>query len=260
VTPPPAAREWDAATYDRVADPQTRWGASVLERVDPATAGATGAVVLDAGCGSGRVTEQLLQRFPDATVVALDGSAAMVEQAKARLEPSFAGRVRYVHADLQQPLPDGVGPVDAIVSTATFHWVPDHDALFRSLAAVVRPGGQFVFQCGGKGNIDSIVRVLGELAPDAPSPWTYADPPTTTERLRAAGFTDVECWLHDEPTPFPDDESLATFMRTVILAPYLDRMPDGERDGFVAAVAARLPDRTIDYVRLNVVARKGSSS
>ena len=146
--PTAGPRDWDAGTYDRVADPMTRWGTAVLDRL-PLRGDER---VLDAGCGSGRVTEELVERLgPDGRVVALDGSPAMVEAARTRLA-RFGDRVEYVVADLGQPLPLGE-PVDAILSTATFHWVPDHDAMFRHLAAVLRPGGWLVAQCGGVGNV-----------------------------------------------------------------------------------------------------------
>ena len=138
-------REWDARTYDRVADPMTRWGNAVLDRL-PLTGDER---VLDAGCGTGRVTEVLAERLPNGHVVALDGSAAMVDEARDRLA-RFGDRVSYVVADLGSPIPLDE-PVDAILSTATFHWVPDHDALFANLAAVLRHGGWLVAQCGGVG-------------------------------------------------------------------------------------------------------------
>jgi len=117
--------------------------------------------VLDAGCGSGRVTELLANRLPGGRVVALDGSPSMIDAARERLAP-FGDRIEYVVADLGQALPID-GTVDAILSTATFHWVPDHDALFRNLAAVLRPGGWLVAQCGGYGNIESVKRALATI-------------------------------------------------------------------------------------------------
>jgi trans-aconitate methyltransferase len=152
-------RNWDAATYDRVADPQFRWGAAVIDRLELAGDEA----VLDAGCGSGRVTELLLECLPAGHVVALDGSASMLERARTRLE-RFDDRVTFVLADFGEPLPLEE-PVDAILSTATFHWVPDHDALFRNLAAVVRPGGRMAAQCGGVGNLGAVVRRSATSAP-----------------------------------------------------------------------------------------------
>ena len=182
-------------TYDRVADPMTRWGEAVLDRLPLAG----DERVLDAGCGSGRVTELLAGRLPRGRVVALDGSPAMVEAARQRLA-RFGDRIEYVVADLGQPLP--IEPVDAILSTATFHWVPDHDALFRNLAAVLRPGGRLVAQCGGVGNIASIQRVLATIGDGWLGDVYFATPLDTVRRLEAAGFVDPEVWLTDEPTRF----------------------------------------------------------
>jgi trans-aconitate 2-methyltransferase len=242
-------RDWDARTYDRVADPMTRWGETVLERLPLAG----DERVLDAGCGSGRVTEQLAERLPDGQVIALDGSPAMVDAARERLA-RFGARVEYVVADLGKPL--AIEPVDAILSTATFHWVPDHAALFRNLAAVLHPGGRLVAQCGGAGNIASIRRVLATLGDGWLGDVHFETSEATTRRLEAAGFDEVECWLTDEPTTFEPGEPFESYLRTVVLGSHLARMPPSEHDAFVHAVAAGLPEARIDYVRLNIVARK----
>jgi len=243
-------RDWDARTYDRVADPMTRWGSVVLGRL-PLEGDET---VLDAGCGSGRVTELLAARLPHGRVVALDGSAAMIDAARERLAP-FGPRVEYLVTDLGLPLPLAQ-PVDAILSTATFHWVPDHDALFANLAAVLRPGGWLVAQCGGVGNIASIQRVLAVIGDGWLGPAHFEAPMATVRRLDAAGFVDIDCWLTDEPTRFEPGEPLETYLRTVVLGAHLERLATVERDDFVRTVAERLPDPLIDYVRLNIVARR----
>src|SRR5512132_2397634 len=147
-------RDWDAETYDAIADPQFRWGAAVVDRLELVG----DETVLDAGCGSGRVTALVAERLPRGRVIALDGSTSMLETARGRLAP-FGQRIRFVLADLMAPLPIDE-PVDAVLSTATFHWVPVHDALFAHLGAVLLPGGRLVAQCGGAGNLDSVVRVL----------------------------------------------------------------------------------------------------
>jgi trans-aconitate 2-methyltransferase len=242
--------DWDGATYDRIADPMTRWGAGVLERL-PLAGDET---VLDAGCGSGRVTEQLLERLPDGRVIAADAAPSMLVEAGRRLA-RFGERVQFVECDLGEPLPIG-GPVDAVFSTATFHWVPDHDALFANLAAVLGPGGRLVAQCGGAGNLASVQRALTEVGERWPGPWTFATPEETRARMAAAGFVDVEAWLHDEPTVIEPGEPLETFLTTVVLRSHLERLPEDERAGFVGAVAARLPTGEMDYVRLNIVARR----
>lgn len=243
-------RDWDARTYDRIADPMTRWGSTVVTRL-PLRGDER---VLDAGCGSGRVTEQLLDRLPNGRVIALDGSASMVEAARERLAP-FGDRVEYVVADLGVPLPIE-GLVDAVLSTATFHWVPDHDALFANLAAFTRPGGWLVAQCGGVGNIASVKRVLATIGDGWLGPAHYETVLATTRRLDAAGYVDIECWLADEPTRFAQGEPFETYLRTVVLGAHLERLPPAEQDAFVRAVTDGLSDPVLDYVRLNIVARR----
>jgi trans-aconitate 2-methyltransferase len=246
------ARDWDAQAYDRVADPQARWGRTVLDRL-PLTGDER---VLDAGCGTGRVTALLAARLPRGQVVALDASASMIETARRRLAP-FGDRIEYVVADLSQALPL-VEKVDAVLSTATFHWIADHHALFANLAAVLRPGGWLVAQCGGIGNIASIRRVLAGVGDGWLGLTYYASPLNTARRLDAAGFVDLECWLNDEPTRFEPGEPFETFLRTVILGAHLQRLPPEERDAFVWAVVEHLPEPVVDYVRLNIVARRSS--
>jgi len=243
-------REWDAATYDRVASPHVRWGSEVLSRL--ALAGDE--CVLDAGCGSGRVTEQLLRRLPRGQVLALDASAAMLAEARRRLS-GYGSRVHFIQADLTQPLPLQ-RLLDAVFSTATFHWIADHGALFRHLAAAMRPGAQLVFQCGGAGNIASVQAALHRVGDGWPGPWRFATPEETRAALAAAGFTTIEAWLSEEPVAIAPGEPLETFLRTVILGAHLDRLPASEHAAFVKAVAALLPRPEIDYVRLNVVARR----
>jgi len=244
-------RDWDAGRYDRLSGPQARWGGDVLGRL-PLVGDET---VLDAGCGSGRVTKQLLERLPEGRVIALDGSPAMLASAAQGLA-RFGDRVSFVQADLAAPLPFAAASVDAILSTATFHWIGRHQALFRRLAAVLRPGGRLVAQCGGRGNIASVLRAIRASGEPGPHPWTFADPAATRRRLEAAGFTGVETWLNAEPTPLEPGEPLRGFLRTVILGPYLDRMPPSQHDAFVEAVASKLPRAEIDYVRLNIVATR----
>ncbi len=243
-------RDWDARTYDRVADPMPHWGTTVLDRL--VLAGDER--VLDAGCGSGRVTELLAERLPRGRVIALDGSPSMVDAARHRLG-RFGDRIEYVVADLGAPLLVE-GSVDAVLSTATFHWVPDHGALFAHLAAVIRPGGWLVAQCGGVGNIASIQRVLATIGDGWLGAVHFETVLATTRRLDAAGFVDIECWLTDEPTRFDSGEPFATYLRSVVLGGHLERLPAADHDAFIDSVVAGLGESVIDYVRLNIVARR----
>jgi trans-aconitate 2-methyltransferase len=226
-----------------------RWGASVVDRL-PLEGNER---VLDAGCGTGRVTAVLAERLPNGRVIALDGSRSMIEQARDRLA-TFGDRIEYVVADLGSPLPIH-RPIDAILSTATFHWVPDHDALFRNLAAVLRPRGRLVAQCGGVGNIASIQAVLATIGDGWLGDVHFETPEATARRLEAAGFVDVDCWLSDEPTTFEPGEPFETYLRTVVLGSHVARLPESERAAFVKEVASRLAEPRIDYVRLNIRAR-----
>ena len=189
-----------------------------------------------------------------------DASPSMVDAARERLA-RFGDRVSFAVADLGRELPLEASSVDAILSTATFHWVADHDTLFANLARVVRPGGRLVAQCGGAGNIGRVLAVLPDADNGWRGPWTFATPEETRGRLEAAGFTAIETWLNDELETFEPGEPLREYLRTVVLGAHLERLAtDDERDAFVDAVARRLPDATIDYVRLNILATRGGGT
>jgi trans-aconitate 2-methyltransferase len=238
---------WDARTYDESSEPQQSWASEVVGRLEGIAPDAT---VLDVGCGTGRVTEALLALVPRGRVLALDASVDMVELARGRLgDRAQVWCQDVLDLELEEP-------VDAIVSTATLHWVTDHDRLWARLARALRPGGVLEVQCGGKGNIDRVREVIEAVARDvAPelvgwSPWVFAGPQETERRLRAAGFTNTRCWLQERPT-HPED--VDAFVQTSILPAHLARLPVERRERFAAAVVARvrLP---LDYVRLNVSA------
>jgi trans-aconitate 2-methyltransferase len=250
----PGQHDWDATTYDRVSDPMTRWGAAVLDRLDLAG----NETVLDAGAGSGRVTEMLLERMASGRVVAFDAAQAMLVEARRRLA-RFSGRVRFVEGDLLDLTPGTLGadaPVDAVLSTATFHWVLDHDRLFANLAAVMRPGAVLEAQCGAAGNIAGLLEAVRSTGTDRVGLWLYATPEETRARLERAGFEDVEVWTHPEPTRLAAGEELETYLETVCLRTHVAGMTPGERARFLGAVAAAMPEPVIDYVRLNISARR----
>jgi trans-aconitate 2-methyltransferase len=244
-----ASRDWDAATYDRVSDPMFGWALEQLARLPLAG----DEVVLDAGCGSGRVTAVLVDRLPRGRLYGVDVAPSMTAHAQAAL----GDRATILCQDLVKlELPE---PVDTVFSNATFHWIKDHDALFASLGRVMKPGARLVAQCGGKGNIDRFRTLADEVAGEEPfarhftdwqGPWNYAPAEETQERLGRAGFTDVKCWL--EPKSVAPADPL-TFVRTVCLVRHLDRLPTQQHDAFLTRVLERAGEPLVlEYVRLNM--------
>lgn len=247
-----ATRDWDAGSYHRVSVPHEEWARSVLDRL-PLQGEET---VLDAGCGSGRVTRLLIERLPRGRVVAVDGSTSMVEKVRETLRPGDEALV----SNLTELALDE--PVDAVFSSAVFHWVLDHDSLFRRLVTVLRPGGAIAAQCGGAGNIDRLRKISDEVAASEPfapcfegfeTPWNYANAEETEARLVAAGFKQVRCWLQPWTIEPPEP---AEFLRTVCLGPHIDRLPEALRAPFVERVLDLEPEPLrLEYVRLNIEAR-----
>jgi trans-aconitate 2-methyltransferase len=250
-----ATRDWDAATYHRVSDVQVEWAREVLGRLDLRG----DETVLDAGCGSGRVTAMLLERLPEGHVVAVDGAPSMVEQARATL----GERATVILSDLGELELDE--PVDACFSNAVFHWVPDHGRLYARLAACMKPGAQLVAQYGGEGNIARFNEVSFAVAAREPyashaeptdGTWRFTGPDYARAAVEAAGFTDVETWL--EPRTMRP-AAPREYIHTVCLAPFLEQIPAELHEPYVDEVVEALGSPLeIDYVRLNVTARRAA--
>jgi trans-aconitate 2-methyltransferase len=261
---PAAPREWNADVYHRVSDPQRTWGAAVLTRL-PLTGTE---LVLDVGCGTGRLTAELLHGLPRGRAIGVDLSENMIATAGRHLVPAFPSRIAFVRADAEA-LPFAA-VADAIFSTATFHWVRDHDRLFASLFDALKPGGRLVAQFGGAGNLHRLHGRCDALMAASrfvqyyagwEEPWEFADAETTTARLTRAGFIDVRASLEPSPIVQPTRDAFVEFVSHVICRPHLARLPDAEtRDAFMDALATRAaadtPAFELDYWRLNVEGRK----
>lgn len=251
---------WDAARYHRVAQPHATWGASVLDRLELAG----DELVLDAGCGSGRVTAQLLERLPTGTVIAADQSPAMLDQARKTLA-RWPDQVTFVQADLLEIDRRLETPVQVIFSTAVFHWIADHARLFAALRAVLQPTGYLVAQCGGAGNLAAFMRATDAVAERPPFDsvlrgldlWRFFYTPEQTEaRLLAAGFSSARAWLEPSPQTFADAAALADYCRGVVLTSHVAALPEPLRADFVARVVDQVIKDSgaclLDYVRLNL--------
>lgn len=221
---------WNADVYERVAAPHVVWAREILARADFAP----GSHVLDAGCGGGGQTRQLLER--GLRVTAVDADPAMVAKARETLPDD----VPVLRQDLLELELDE--PVDGVFSCAVFHWITDHDRLFARLHAALKPGGRLIAQCGGHGNIAKVVAAV----PDRPSPWLYATAEDTERRLRDAGFREARAWLEPKPTVVPEPE---TFIAEVCLHGH----PQA-RELAPHVIEALGDPPVIDYVRLNMEA------
>ena len=255
--------EWDAAKYHRISDPQLAWGRGVAARLQPVP----GERILDLGCGTGRLTTEIAA-IPGVVVVGLDRSAAMLAEASARRQ---AGRSPLFVLGDGAALPFSAA-FDAVFSNATFHWVPDHVRLFRSIHRVLRPGGRLVAQCGGAGNLRQLygrARRLMAAPAYAPffagwtDPWRFEGADDTRARLEAAGFEDIDVSVTSAPTRFDEAGTFAEFIAAVCLRHELTRLPAERRGPFIDELTGKAgaddPPFTLDYWRLNISVRKRAS-
>jgi trans-aconitate 2-methyltransferase len=213
--------------------------------------------VLDAGCGSGKITADLVRRVPRGKVYAVDAAPSMIRHTQQALGDTVTALCQNL---TELALPE---TVDVVFSNATFHWIPDHDALFAALQRNLKPGGRLLAQCGGRGNIDAFRRLADEVTGEEPfarhftdwvKPWNYATAQETSARLKHAGFIDVSCWLEDRPTT---PEEPRSFVSTVCLVRHLDPLPPELHEPFIDRVLERagMP-LVLEYVRLNMTARR----
>lgn len=259
------AREWDSAAYHRLSDPQFGWALKVLKKLDSLPL-RDNADILDAGCGTGRVTAELLQKFPRSRVTAVDASENMVREARVTLA-EFGDRVRPEQRDLLDLSYSDT--FDLVFSTAVFHWIKDHERLFAVLLRVLKPGGFLVAQCGGGPNLKK-VRDRAQRLIEAERfrtyfegwqrVWEYPGPELTAERLRKAGFESVNTSLEAAPVTFSTAERYRDFLNAVIIHPYLERLPAGLQaelaDEMVRQAASDDPPFVLDYWRLNMQGRR----
>ena len=246
---------WDADRYERDHAFVYEYGADVLDLLDADP----GERVLDLGCGTGELTAELAAA--DVDVVGLDASREMIERAReAHPECEFA------HADARSFAFDD--PFDAAFSNAALHWIPepDHDAVLERVHDALAPGGRFVAELGGAGNVRTIERALRdalrERDHDPESPWYFPSVGAYAPRLEAAGFEVTYATLFDRPTELDGDDGLDSWLR-MFGDTFLDGLTEREVDDVVAAVEDALRAElyregswTADYRRLRFVAER----
>lgn len=253
------SREWNASAYHRVSGPQVSWGKKVLARLELRGH----EVVLDAGCGTGRLTEDLQQALPNGRVVAVDLSRNMLLTARHHLA-AHSKNVNFVSADLSE-LPFS-NAFDVIFSTAAFHWIRNQQQLYQSLHGALRPGACLIAQCGGGPNlallrerIQTLIarKPYAEFLADFEEPWTFETAETAGELMRQAGFTQVETSLESAPTILSGADEYREFVTNVIVHRHLDRLPDAKLKAQFVHLLTQLaaqdsPCYSLDYWRLNL--------
>lgn len=256
--------EWDAECYHKICQPQLCWGLRLIDDL-----GMKGhETVLDAGCGSGKLTAALLERLSTGRVLAVDRSENMLRAAEVHLGPPCASRVSYLLADLASlPVRE---TVDLVFSAATFHWVHNHEQLFATLLRVLKPGGRLVAQCGGGENIARLRHHLSVLYRSQPysdyfgdwqEPWYFTGEEDASKRLREVGFTDIQVWLAPAPFQFQTAAAYREFLGAVLLRAHLGHLPTAScRERFLddlTQLSAQEPQPfVLDFWRLNLRGRR----
>jgi SAM-dependent methyltransferase len=255
-----ASSRWSPTDYASNAGFVPKLGAAALALLDPQS----GEMIVDLGCGDGQLTQQIMAS--GARVIGLDASADMVEAARGRGVDAFVADAQALDLDAQA---NRFGQFDAAFSNAALHWMLDPDAVASGVFAVLKPGGRFVGEMGGIGNLEAMRSALrAELeargyAVPAEDPQWYPSVEEFTRLYACAGFTRIMAQLIPRPTPLPS--GVAGWVLT-FRAGMLDiaGVPEGERNAVAFAVEQRLqpllqqPDGgwSADYVRLRFQMRK----
>lgn len=257
IVPSRPEQTWNAALYDQRHAFVYERGADLLELLAPQA----GERILDLGCGTGHLTAQIAAR--GAEVVGLDASAEMIEQAR-RNHPQLAFEI----ADATQF--EVAEPFDAVFSNAVLHWVKPPEKAIERIAAALKPGGRFVAEFGGKGNVAAILDAVGQavnaaLGRDAGdvNPWYYPSVGQYAAILEANHFEVRYATLFDRPTPLEEREQGLANWLAMFCGPCFAVLPEALRPQAIADTIERARPRlyrdgswTADYRRLRIMAAK----
>jgi trans-aconitate 2-methyltransferase len=255
---------WNAEVYERIGTPMRRWAQQVID--DLALRGDE--TVLDAGCGSGSVTFDLLEKLPRGKIYAVDASPQMIEKITASINERSETRITPIQASLTDfELPE---PVDVIFSNAVLHWIPDDDALFSCLLRAAKPGARFRAQCGGGDNIRRLLTAVktvkvrepfAEYLAGTQDGRKYRSDEEATAAMEHCGWIDVRASVFESGVAFEREDDAVLYLHTIILQDHVSRLPEQHQDLYLRAVIAETirlygAPFTADYVRLDLWANR----
>jgi trans-aconitate 2-methyltransferase len=254
---------WDARTYDKVSsNVQLKWGHKLLDR----RRWTGNEMVMDARAGSGNLTKVLADKVPQGQIYAIDADPNMVQDAKSNL--SGCRNVQIFHSRMHEVnLPK---EVDVFFSNSALHWILDQEGVFSHFWQLLKPNGELLIEYGGHGNVERPLSVIFKLIQSDQfkehfvnwkQSWYFPKPDETERLLQKVGFKEIQVDFSSQIISFSDLHSFATFVRTVIMKPFLGYLPDANRkeqfiDAFCNAFEGRGWPWSLEFIRLTISARK----
>jgi trans-aconitate 2-methyltransferase len=258
---------WDAETYDNVSTIQEEFALKLIQLRNW-----TGKeIVMDAGCGSGRVTKILAKIIPNGKIYAVDIDVNMIHKAKANL--SQFENVTIINSDLLDlSLEITSAKVDVIFSNAVLHWILNHQKLFNIFFELLNLNGQLLIQCGGYGNLKKAISIFDKVKgskkfkdyfKEWKEEWYFPKPSDTKKLLKEIGYKNIKVYLSEASISFANRSSYSLYLKTVVLWPYLRYIPSNkDKEEYLESILNEIEQNhsemiwNLDYIRLNILAHK----
>ena len=259
---------WDAETYDEVSNTHEKWARNII--LSRTWSGKE--IIMDAGCGSGRITKILSTLVPCGKIYAIDIDENMIKKAKDNLK-DFEN-VKVIQSNLLDINFNKIySKFNIIFSNAVLHWVLDHYKVFKNFYDILFSDGQLLIQCGGYGNLQNAISTFNIVKDSADfksyfsnwkEVWNFAKPDDTERILKEIGYRNIKVYLEDYPVTFRDRNSYSIYLKTVVLGPYLKYIPSEEiKEKFLQKIVSIEEKEnhqgrilTLDYKRLNIFASR----
>ena len=258
---------WDAETYDNVSTKQEEFALNLVKLRN----WIGNEIVMDAGCGSGRVTKILAKIITNGKIYAVDSDVNMIEKAKYSL--SAFENTTIIHSNLlDTSLKVIPSKVDVIFSNAVLHWILDHPRIFKNFFDLLNHNGQLLIQCGGYGNLRKAISIFDKVKDSErfkhyfkewKDRWYFPKPFVTEKLLKEIGYSNVKVSLFEAPVSFSNRNSYSLYLKTVILWPYLKSIEsENDKDEYIESILREIEQNhpemkwNFDYVRLNILADK----